>query len=334
MPISGKQKVFLTLENILNKISEYDIYRFYLGHDFELGRAFRSPFHKDENPSFSVNINKKGTLQHMDFADSEKNGNCIDFIKQLYNIEFRDILIRIDRDFGLGIHNGDVKDYKLIVGNYNKPSFEDKPTFLQVVTRRFDTAELKYWDDYQITEQELKDNDVYAIKKLYLNRRLFSIPVTELAFAYLFEDKWKIYRPFADKKHKWMTNVPNNRMSGLHRITPGCHNAVVTKAKKDEIVLAKFIPNVCSVQSESTVSIKTENINLLNNNCKKVYLNFDSDDVGVQNCKYYNQFGFKWINCPKGYTKPDGTPIKDFSDLVKFFGMDAAINHFKLKGVI
>ena len=334
MAVTGKQRIPLTLKSILNKIEEYDIYRFYLGHDFELGRAFHSPFHKDNSPSFSVSVTKKEVLHHMDFADSEKKGNCVELVKQLYNLEYREALIKIDKDFGLGIYSGEQKDYKSVVGSFKRPEYEDRPSFLQVVTRRFDTAELKYWADYHVTEKMLKENDVYAIKRLYLNRRLFSIPTTELAFAYLFEDKWKIYRPYADKRSKWMTNVPNNRMSGINRITPGCSNAVITKAKKDEMVLSNFIPNICSVQSEGTSSISTENIKLLQSTCKKIYLNFDSDDVGVQNCKYYNKFGFGWINCPKGYKKPDGSSIKDFADLAKFHGLDIVINYFKQKGII
>jgi hypothetical protein len=213
---------------------------------------------------------------------------------------------------------------------------EKKETLIQVVHRRFDTADLKYWKDYHIDEEELKSNDVYAVKKLYVNRERIMLPPTELVFGYLEEKigKWKIYRPFVDKKHKWMTNIPHNHISGLHRIKPGCDSAVITKAKKDEMVLAKFVPYVASVQSESEISISKENIDLLIHRCGNVYLNFDSDEVGVQACKYYNQFGFKWINCPKGFITPEGKMIKDFADLAKYHGLETVINHFKQKGVI
>lgn len=332
--VKGKVKEALTIKTILNKLSEYQIYRYYVGHDFTLGKAFNSPFRKESNPSFSVIVTKEGYLHHMDFTDTERKGTCIDFVKQLFNLDFPSALAKIDLDFGLGIQNGPKKDYKRIIAAFETPNMEQKHAHITAKTKRFDTAELHYWAQYGITEKELKENDVYSIDRLYLNKRMFPLPPSELVFGYLFGDKWKIYRPLAPKKSKWLTNVPGDRMSGLHRITDGCHNAVVTKAKKDEIVLAKILPNVCSVQSESTVSISPENVELLNKKCRKVFLNFDSDEVGVQSCKYYNQFGFKWVNCPKGYTDPQGKPIKDFSDLARYHGLDTVVEHFKKKGII
>lgn len=333
--IKGKQKEILTLKTVLSKISEYDIYRYYIGHDFSLGKAFLTPFRNERNPSFTILVTKEGTLYHTDFADTTKRGDCVDFVTQSFmGIDYRQALEKIDKDFGLGIYHGEKKDYKSVISSFIRPEIQIHNTFIQISTRRFDSAELAYWSLYGITEKELKDNDVFAIKKLYLNRQKFPIKVSELIFAYLFTDRWKIYRPLAEKKDKWITNVPNDRMSGLHRILPNCQFGICTKSKKDEILLAKFLPNVCSVQSESTAAISTDNVKLLQTNCKQVYLNFDSDEVGVQSCKYYNQYDFKWINCPKGHFDPSGKMIKDFSDLARYEGLDIVINHFKTKGVI
>lgn len=327
--IKGAKKLDLTIEGILEKVSDYEIYRYYVGHDFVLGRTFCSPFRKENDPSFSVIVSKSGRLHHLDYGDPTKRGDCVDFVRQLYiGMSYDRALKLIARDLGVRESpqgNGERAAVEMV---------EKKETLIQVVVRKFDTADLKYWGDYHITEKELKDNDVYAVKKLYINRERIMLPATELVFGYLMDDKWKIYRPFADKKHKWVTNIPHNHISGLQRIKPGCDNAVVTKAKKDEMVLAKFVPYVASVQSESEISISKENIDLLTDRCGTVYLNFDSDEVGVQACKYYNQFGFKWINCPKGYNTPEGKMIKDFADLAKYKGLDIVINYFKQKGVI
>lgn len=317
------------LKDILDKVSDYEIYRYYIGHDFVLGKAFYSPFRKENSPSFSVIVSKSGRLHHLDYGDPTKRGDCVDFVTQLYTgMSYGRALKLIARDLGIrDVPQGD-SDRVIVEAQ------EKKETLIQVVVRKFDTADLAYWRAYHITENELKTNDVYAVKKLYVNRERIMIPTTELVFGYLMEDKWKIYRPLADKKYKWLTNIPHNYISGLHRIKPGCDSAVVTKAKKDEMVLAKFVPYVASVQSESEISISKENIDLLIQRCGKVYLNFDSDDVGVQACKYYNQFGFKWINCPKGHNTPEGKMVKDFADLAKYHGLNTVINFFKQKGVI
>jgi len=331
--IKGAKRVDLSIDTILEKVSEYEIYRYYIGHDFVLGKTFCSPFRKESDPSFSVIVSKSGRLHHLDYGDSTKRGDCVDLVRQMYmGISYWAALRMIARDFGLLQSHG-AKREKVSVAD----PLPKKDYLIQVVTRRFDSAELAYWASYHITEKELEQNDVYAVKKLYLDRERIMIPPTDMVFGYLMgdnKDKWKIYRPLGDKRNKWLTNVPNRYINGLDRIINNCKVGVITKSKKDEMVLAKFLPNVASVQSENEIAITKENIDLITQRCGKVYLNFDSDDVGVQACKYYNQFGFKWINCPKGYTTPEGKAIKDFADLAKYQGLEVVINHFKQKGVI
>jgi len=42
----------LSLDKILKKTTEFDLYSFYLGKNIELGKATSSPFREDRNPSF------------------------------------------------------------------------------------------------------------------------------------------------------------------------------------------------------------------------------------------------------------------------------------------
>jgi len=331
--VKGAKKVDLTIEAILEKVSDYEIYRYYVGHDFVLGRTFCSPFRKENDPSFSIIVSKSGRLHHLDYGDPTKRGDCVDFVRQLYmGMSYWAALKMIARDLGAYSCPEEKKQRVAITDSLPKKDY-----LIQVVTRRFDSSELAYWKSFHITEKELKENDVYAVKKLYLDRERIMIPPTDMVFGYLMgdnKDKWKIYRPLGDKRNKWLTNVPNRYISNLSKIINNCKTGVITKSKKDEMVLAKFLPNVASVQSESEIAITKENIDLINKNCSTTYLNFDSDDVGVQACKYYNQFGFKWINCPKGFITPEGKVIKDFADLAKYHGLETVINHFKQKGVI
>lgn len=334
MPVQGKKIQQITVDYILSKISEYDIYRYYLGRDFGIGVATYSPFHKDESPSFSIVCTKLGKLHHNDFADSTKKGGCIDFVMQLFNLDFKDTLKKIAKDFCLGGEQWTDNASTYVVSKHI-PKMDRRSAQITVVSKPFDTADLAYWNDYTISREDLKTNNVYSVKKLYLDGRRFPLKDTELVFGYLEEDRWKIYRPFADRKlGKWMTNIPNNLISGISKIKPGTKIALITKAKKDEMILSKIISSTCSTQNESEFSIIPANVKLIQDNSEVAYINFDSDKTGVQASKYYNQFGFRWINCPNGYTKPDGLPIKDFADLVRYKGMDEVINYFKSKKLI
>ena len=48
----------VTLEWILSKVTEYDIYAKYIG-QFKVGMIYNSPFRKDKNPSFGIFYSKR-----------------------------------------------------------------------------------------------------------------------------------------------------------------------------------------------------------------------------------------------------------------------------------
>ena len=335
MAVSGRVKVLLTIENVLKRVSEYDIYKFYLGREFALGVATYSPFRKESNPSFSIIKGNNGKLRHLDYADTQNSGDVINFVCQLYHITPSQALLKIDHDFNLGITSPSesVKsmDFKRIE---SKPHLDEekKKSIIQVVSRRFDPTELIYWKSYHLNERILRDNDVYAVKTLYLDRKRYPLR-GDLCFAYLFmvdgDAKWKIYWPERKKHEKWLSNVPNSRMSGMERIKKGDSHVIITKAKKDEMVLSLFLPHVVSVQSESIYAISQENLAILQT-CPNSFINFDNDETGVKASQYFNQFGLGWINCPKGFKEPKkGKEIKDFADLGRYYGIDTVKAYFR-----
>ena len=66
--IKGKRKIKLTPETILDKISEYDIFRYYMpDHSWKLNQVTYSPFRKENNPSFVI-----GTLKAFKFEKWEQ----------------------------------------------------------------------------------------------------------------------------------------------------------------------------------------------------------------------------------------------------------------------
>ena len=107
MAITGVKKTILTPESILRKISEFDIFMFYMpDKSWKLNQVTLSPFRKEKNPSFVIG-NKSGNLSFIDFGDTSKRGDCFQFVKLLFNISTIDeVLKMIDRDFGLGISTG------------------------------------------------------------------------------------------------------------------------------------------------------------------------------------------------------------------------------------
>lgn len=333
--IEGKRKVKLTADSILDKISEYDIFKFYMPvQDWKVNKVTYSPFRHENNPSFVIG-NKRGFITFIDFADTNKRGNCFDFVKVLYNIStFDDVLKRIDGDFGLGIWTGKAtEEYKIITSTYKQPELEKRYSVIQVTTRKFNKEELAYWNLYHQDIQDLRDNNIYAIKSVYLNKSKFPIKSTDLTFGYLYEGQyWKIYRPFADKKSKWVpNNVPITTMDGLEDIK-NCKTAFINKSKKDYMVMKKVFPCSCAVQNEGIGCFSHENVEYLKANSDEQILSFDSDVTGVTNSQQITKlFDFGYCNVPRKYLIEG---IKDWSDLAKAHGLQAIEDYLKHKQLI
>ena len=319
--IQGKKRVKLTPDSILDKISEYDIYKFYMPHqNWKINVVTYSPFRNEKNPSFIIGY-RGGALRFVDFGDSSRKGGCFNFVMMLFNVSLNDALLMIDRDFDLGIISGSsTKQYERIVSDYAQPTATSKREyFIQVKTRKFTHEELAYWNAYYQDIDDLRANNVYSIDTVYLNKQKFPIKDSELRFGYLYEGHWKIYRPFADKKNKWMpNNVPITMMDGLEDIRD-CDVAFINKSKKDYMVMKKVFPCCCAVQNEGMGCFSEENVEYIKENSDRQILSFDSDETGVKNSQMItDKFGFEYCNVPRIYLDEG---IKDWADLARIHGL-------------
>jgi hypothetical protein len=326
----------ISINDVLSKISEYDIFMFYMPHkNWKLNITTFSPFRSEKNPSFVIG-NKLGRIQFVDFTDSTKKGGCFDFVQMLYGIDtLNEVLELINKDFGLGLKGKtNIDKYKRIVSNYIQPqNVQKKSTIIQVVSRKFTNEELQYWNEYHQDESDLKANNIYSIKKLYLNKSPIYLKDTELRFGYFYNGKWKIYRPFSDdRKNKWYpNNVPITAMDGLEDIK-NCDVAFINKSKKDFMVMKKVFPSSCAVQNEGMGCFSLENVEYLKANSNRQILSFDSDVPGVTNSQQVTKlFNFDYCNVPKIYLEEG---IKDWALLAKEKGLKTIENYLKEKQLI
>ena len=333
MNLTGK-RAKLTIEEILKRVTEYDIFRWYMpSKNWKINQVTYSPFRNEKNPSFMIG-NKRGVLSFIDFADDTRRGGCFDFVQMLFNLaSLHDVLRMIDRDFGLGISNGKAtEEYKKVVAEYKQPEESKRYSLIQVQTRPFTQEELAYWNQYHQDLQDLRDNNIYSIKKLYLNKQLFSLKETELRFGYLYNGHWKIYRPLNERKNKWVpNNVPITAMDGLDDIK-NCNTAFINKSKKDYMVMKKVFPCCCAVQNEGVACFSPENVEYLKANSDKQILSFDSDVAGVANSQQITKlFDFEYTNVPRNYLSEG---IKDWALLGAKYGLKTIENILKDKGLI
>ena len=333
--ITGERKKQLTPETVLHFISEYDIFRHFMPNKhWQINQATFSPFRNEKHESFLIG-NKHGNLKFTDFSDSSKHGDCFEFVKQLYHLSSIDeVLHLIDKEFGLGIASISTGEYKKIISEYKQPDEIKRYSVIQVITRKFTKEELDYWNSYHISLEELRENHVYSIKSLFFNKSKFPLSDSELRFGYLYPDGgyWKIYRPFSDRKNKWMpNNVPIVTMDGKENIV-NCKVAFINKSRKDYIVIKKLFPCSCAVQNEGLACFSPENVQFLKLNSERQILSFDSDVVGVTNSQQITKlFNFDYCNVPKMYLQEG---VKDWSDLGRVYGMKVIEDYLKQKELL
>lgn len=333
--IQGTKVVRLIPETVLRKISPYDIFRYYMpDKSWKPNCIMLSPFRSEHNPSFMIG-NKHGNLSFVDFGNTNNRGDCFDFVKVLYGLSSLDEVLRlIDNDFGLGILSGvSSGEYKQIISEYKQPEdLRKRYTLIQVSTRKFTHEELAYWNMYHQSLDDLHACHVYSIRTLYLNRQKFSLSDSELRFGYLYDGYWKIYRPFNDKKTKWLpNNVPITMMDGKEDII-GCDVAFINKSKKDYMLMRKIFPSSCAVQNEGMGCFSTENVEYLKANSKRQILSFDSDAPGVTNSQQITKlFDFEYCNVPRIYLKEG---LKDWAGLGAKYGLKVIEDILKTKGII
>lgn len=318
-----KKEETVSKDYLFTKISEYDVYRYYVG-DFTIGQVTKSPFRKDNNPSFSIYM-RDGKLQHKDHADDYYRGDCINLVEQLYRLGLKDALIKIAKDFG--VEKGK-DDSARITSQYVKPFMDQKKhSFIQVTVRKFNQADGNYWKQFGISSAQLKEDNVYPLKELYINKKRYGLSKDELAYVYRYDEGYKIYFPNRPKEDRWKSNIPLTIVENK-KVIQGADRVFITKSKKDRLLLSRYLDNVVNVQNETRACFTESFVQELSG--KEVWINYDSDDAGVKNCiRITEEFKYNYINVPRSYL-----PIKDFADLYRVHGEQAVIEILKSKNLI
>lgn len=334
-----KKEGKLSKELILSKVDDYNIIKHYLGQDFDYKHKYPSPLREngiDNTPNLCFFIGDNDEILFKDFA-SNKGGDCFKFVSYIFGLNFYQVLEKIDKDFGLGLQDENPV-FKIQVTK-RPDSIHKQAKLIQIIPKDFTFEELSWWKQYHIIREELDRKLIYSIDKLYMNKKLVPNYDKELRFAYQFDNYLKIYSP-NNKRYKWISSCPNDYISGFddikYKVFSGKQSdkLIITKSVKDEIIMSKFFPDVCSTQNESNSSINQENMEwiLKGYERKNIFIAYDNDEAGVEASTYYTKnYGFSYVNVPKIFRREG---IKDWSDLVKEKDLDTMENYLKIRQLL
>lgn len=263
----------ITLDWILSKVTEYDIYAKYIG-QFKVGMIYNSPFRKDKNPSFGIYYSKR--TKQLLFKDhgTGECGNVVKFVSLFTGkTEYSDILSDIvDK---LNITNST----KLVSSKQYIPSTE---TVIGVVRQEFTDVDINYWKQFNISIDTLKKFNVNSIKYYLCNGIVKGTYKRENPmYAYKVYNNFKIYRPLADKYTKWRNNLTDYDIQGYEQLPQKGDILFITKSMKDVMCLHEMGYPAVSPLSESTF-LPSDVLEQLKTRFKRIIVLFDRDEAGCK----------------------------------------------------
>lgn len=299
----------ITLDYILSKVTEYDIYAAYIG-SFKIGMIYNSPFRRDKNPSFGCYYSRSSKqLMFKDHGTGEC-GNVIKFVSLYTGItNYPDILKDIVSRLKI------TNDTKLVS---SKQYISPTETVIGVVRQDFTLTDINYWSQFHISIPTLKKFGVSSIKYYLCNGIVKGIYKEDNPmFAYKVYDHFKIYRPLGDKYTKWRNNLTELDIQGYKQLPKEGDILFITKSMKDVMCFYEMGIPAISPSSESTF-IPNRVLERLKKRFKRIIILFDRDTAGMKySRKVSKETGLEAIFIHKKFKS------KDLSDAIKLNGFDS-----------
>lgn len=298
----------ITLDYILSKVSEHDIYSHYLG-QFKVGAIYNSPFRKDKNPSFGVYYSKR--TRQLLFKDhgSGECGNIVKFVSLFTGItNYNDILLDIVNKLKI------TTTTKL---DSSKQYIPETETVIGIVRQELTQTDINYWSQFHISKATLKKFGVESIKYYLCNGIVKGIYKDDNPmYAYKVYNNFKIYRPLGDKYTKWRNNLTEYDIQGYAQLPKKGDVLFITKSMKDVMCMYEMGFHAISPSSESTF-IPEDILEDLKKRFKRIIILFDRDPAGAKYSRKISlKTGLEAMFIHKKYKS------KDVSDAIKLNGFE------------
>ena len=317
-------KKMVNKELLLKYITDLEIYQKYINEEIVPGKQILSPFRNENNASFGLFIGDGGEICFKDFKLG--GGDCITFVKTLFNLTYFEACSKIAIDFGMGddfiIKKFDKTETNNITPiNRNEFLHKAGTLSLQKTKREWKSYDLLYWQEYGISLDTLKFFNVEPISHFFVNDKI----ITADKYAYCFKEfkdnkeTYKIYQPF-NKTYKWINSHNNSVWQGWSQLPQTGENLIITKSLKDVMALYE-VTGICAVSLQcENVLPKQQIFEELSNRFLDIYIFYDNDYDKEEN--WGQLFAQKFKESFKVFEIliDDSYECKDFSDFVKKYG--------------
>ena len=122
MKFKGGGVVQLNEESVFDRVSEYDVFKYYIPSFQALNKKFCSPLREEKKPSCGIREHK-GKLFYKDFGTGDSY-TAINFVKIKFNASYYEALKIISNDFCLGLTSETISHTSMgmpgVIGNVIK----------------------------------------------------------------------------------------------------------------------------------------------------------------------------------------------------------------------
>jgi hypothetical protein len=282
------EPVIIEKNYILSKISQEQIFEYYLNTKVVYHRHIRNPLRNDTHPSASFAWFKE-KLIFRDWAENVSY-DCFDVVCKKHNVNFHESLSIIASDFGLnGSETAKVQIQNIVTDEETKRNSSIKRAKINVEIKPWTLRDAEYLKSYGITSTICKHYNVYSIRHVWVNDNLKYVYSKDCpAIGYYFGEDldtggglWKIYTYDRDKSYGPRFVQNTTKINGLEQLPDNGPVLVITKSMKDVMVLFSFNIPAIAPQSE-TIPLDRDLIKDLKNRFPVIFSNFDFDLTGIK----------------------------------------------------
>lgn len=315
--IDFSKSIKLSGEEILERVTQKDIYENYLNSSIKEEKLYKCCFHEDNTPSLGFKTMESGMMIYNCFACGAKGG-VFKFVGDLHHQDnYFETLRIIQNDLNLINIPKTFDSKKVIHNNLRQKSCDIIPTF-----KPFCKTDYDFWSSYYIPLDLCLRYDVRACKYVYVNRKGFHniwayYSDKDPLYSYQIEDRYKLYRPFTSKKDKWRGNVDIYSIQGYSQLPKKGELLIITSSLKDVMVLTVMGYNAVAPSGE-TVNIPEEIIEELYSRFDNIVVFYDNDKSGLE----YGKITSERIGSGNIWIPIDYKDSKDISDFCKIQSLE------------
>lgn len=289
-----EEHIELTPDQILQKLTQQQIFELVLKLPFNFNERYKSPFRQDKRGDCRFEERQDGTILFVDFGEinSRKiHRSCFGMMLDAYpGYTLNGIIKILCNEFKLST---DIRDYQYISNTYNtnnnssiynNQEESSEETIIKYRRKAFSRLDVLHWSQFIIkTEHLIEDNvsatNLFTVKKP--NKLLKTINVYKYCYAIDFIHHVKLYQPYSDK-YKWITNCNENDIGNIDNLPATGDELIIEKAYKDHRVLRNLNLNLNVIWFQNEGQIPDLYIlKNLTERFKLIYIFFDPDETGI-----------------------------------------------------